>query len=47
MNPVSGTGCACVCIDVDANQDLVHKFCYLDDMMSVDEDADTAVETRI
>jgi len=25
----------------------VDKFCYLDDMLSIDEDADAAVETRI
>ena len=29
----------------DANLELVDKFCYLDDMLSVDGDA--AVETRI
>jgi len=26
---------------------LVHKFCYLGDKLSVDGDADAAVETRI
>jgi len=32
---------------VDANLMLVDKFCYLGDMLSVDGDADAAVETRI
>jgi len=27
--------------------ELVDKFCYLDDMLSVDGDADAAVEVRI
>jgi len=31
----------------DANLELVDKFCYLGDMLSVDGDADAAVETRI
>ena len=30
-----------------ANLELVDKFCYLGDMLSVDGDADAAVETRI
>jgi len=34
-------------IGVIANLELVDKFCYLDDMLSVDGDADAAVETRI
>jgi len=32
---------------VDANLELVVKFCNLGDMLSVDGDADAAVETRI
>jgi len=36
-NPVTGTGCTSV----------VDKFCYLGDMLSVEGDADAAVETRI
>jgi len=32
---------------VIANLELVDKFCYLDDMLSVDGDADAAVKTRI
>jgi len=31
----------------DANLELVDKFCYLGDMLSVHRDADAAVETRI
>ena len=30
-----------------ADLELVHKFCYLGDMLSVGGDADAAVETRI
>jgi len=47
MNPVTGTGCTNVDIGVNANVELADKFCYLDDMLSVDGDADAAVETRI
>ena len=34
-------------IGASANLELVDKFCYLGDMLSVDGDADAAVETRI
>jgi len=47
VNPVTGTGCTSVDIGDDANLELVDKFCYLGDMLSVDRDADAAVETRI
>jgi len=47
VNPVTGTGCTSVDIGDNANLDLVDKFCYLDDMLSVDGDADAAVEIRI
>jgi len=47
VNPVTGTGCTSVDIGGDANLDLVDKFYYLGDMLSVDGDADAAVETRI
>jgi len=47
VNPVTGTGCTSVDIVVNANLELVNKFCYLGDMLSVDRDADAAVETRI
>jgi len=47
LNPVTGTGRTSVDIGGDANLELVDKFCYLDDMLSVDGDADAAVEARI
>jgi len=47
MNPVTGTGCTSVDIGVNANLELVDKYCYFGDMFSVDGDADAAVETRI
>jgi len=47
MNPVTGTGRTSVDIGGDANLELVDTFCYLGDMLSVDGDADAAVETRI
>ena len=47
MNSVTGTGCTGVDIGVNANLELVDTFCYLGDMLSIDKDADAAVETRI
>ena len=47
MNPVTSTGRTSVDIGVNANLELVDVFCYLGDMLSVDGDADAAVETRI
>jgi len=47
MNPVTSTGCTSVDISFNANLELVDKFCYLGDMLSVDGDADAAVETTI
>ena len=47
MNPVIDTGFTSVDIGGDANLELVDKFCYLGDMLSVDGDADAAVEARI
>jgi len=47
MNPVEGTGHTSVDIGVSANLELVDNFCYLGDMLSVDGDADAAVEARI
>jgi len=44
--PVTGIGCTSV-NDVNANLELVDKFCYLGDMLTVDGDADAAVENRI
>jgi len=47
VNPVTGTGCTNADIGVNANLQLVDKFCYLANMLSVGGDADTTVETRI
>jgi len=47
MIPVTGTGRTSIDIGVSASLELVYKFCYLGDMLSVDEDADVAVENRI
>jgi len=47
VNPVTGTRCTSVDIGVNANLELVDQFCHLGDMLSVDRDADAAVETRI
>jgi len=47
MNPVISTGCTRVDIGVKANLELVDRFCYLSDMLSIDRVADAAVETRI
>jgi len=47
MNPVTGTGHTSVDIRGDANLELVDKFCYLGDTLSVDGDADAAMETTI
>jgi len=44
MNPVTGTGWTSVVIGVNANLEFVDKFCYLGDVLSVDRDADAAVE---
>jgi len=47
MIPVTGIGRISVDIGVNANLELVDKFCYLGDMLIVDGDADAAVENRI
>jgi len=47
VNPVTGTGRTSVDIGVNANLELVEKFCYLGDMLSVDGDGNAAVENRI
>jgi len=41
--PVTGTKCTSVDIGANANLELVDKFCYLGDMLSVEGDADAAV----
>ena len=47
MNPVTSVGRTSVDIEDSAKLELVDKFCYLGDMLSVDGDADAAVEARI
>ena len=47
MNAATSTGCTSIDIGVNAYLELVDKFCYLGDMLSVDGDADAAVEIRI
>jgi len=46
-NPVISTGHTSVDIGASVNLEVVDKFCYLGDMLSVDGDADAAVEARI
>ena len=46
-NPVISTGHTSVDIGASANPEVVDKFCYLGDMLSVDGDADADVEARI
>ena len=47
MNPVTSAGRTSVDIGASAKLELVGKFCYLGDMLSVDGDADVAVKARI
>ena len=47
LNLVTSAGHTSVDIGDSAKLELVNKFCYLGDMLSVDGDADAAVETRI
>ena len=44
LNPVTSAGRNCVDIGASAKLELVDKLCY---MLSVDGDADAAVEARI
>ena len=46
-NPVISTGHTSVDIGATANLEVVDKFCYLGNMLSVDGDADAAVEAKI
>jgi len=46
-NPVISTGNTSVNIGARANLEVVDKFCYLGDMLSVDGDANAAVEAII
>jgi len=47
MNPITNTEHTSEDTGVNANLQLVGNFCYLVDLLSVDGDADAAVETRI
>ena len=47
LNPITSAGRTSVDIGTRAKLELVDKLYYLGDMLSVDEDADAAVETRI
>jgi len=47
INLVTGAECTSAGIGVNANLELVDKFCYLGDMVIADGNADAAVETRI
>jgi len=47
LNPVTSAGLASVDIGANAKLELVDMFCYLSDMLSVDGDADAALEARI
>ena len=47
MNPVTSAGRTSVDIGAIAKLQLVDKFCYFGDMLSVDGDADAAVDARI
>jgi len=47
LNPVTSAGRTSVDIGTSANLELVDKFCYFGDMLSVEGDADGAVEARI
>ena len=47
LNPVTSAVRTSVDIGAGAKLELVDKFCYLGDMLSVDGDADAAVEARI
>jgi len=46
LNPVTSKGRTSVDISASANLEVVDKFCYLRDMLSVDGDADAAAEAR-
>ena len=46
LNPVTSARRTSVDIGASAKLELMDKFCFLGDMMSVDGDADAAVEAR-
>ena len=45
LNPVTSAGHTSVDIGASAKLELVHKFCYLGDMLSVDGDVDCLLYT--
>jgi len=47
LNPLTSTGRTSVDIGASAELELVDKFCYRGNVLSVDGDADAAVEARI
>jgi len=47
LNPVTSVGRTSVDIGASAKLEFVDKFCYPGDMLSVDGDANAAVEGRI
>jgi len=47
LNRVTSTGRASVDISASENLELVDKFCYLGDTLSMAGDADAAVKARI
>ena len=47
MNPVTSACCTSVDIGASEKLELVDKFCYLGDVLSVDGDAYAAVEARL
>ena len=47
LNPVTSAGCTSLDVGASAKLEFVDTFCYVGDMLSVDGDADAAVEARI
>ena len=47
LNPVISAGRTSVDTGASAKMELVYKFCYLGDMLSVDGNANATVEARI
>ena len=47
MNPVTSADCTSVYNGASANLELINNACYLGDMLTVDRDADAAVEAKI
>jgi len=46
LNPVTSTGHISIDIGVSANLELMDRFCYLGDALSMDGDADAAAQAR-